>query len=573
MIGSDSKLEIIIKARDEASQVFKKVSSQFETTRKKINSVGKDMTMKVTAPLVAGGIAAIKLSSEFDTVTRAAAQMNKGSGKSLDEMKKDIRKLSIATVQDTKKMMKAYYDTGSAGYKGAEGLKILEVAGKAATGGLADVDVVTNTLVKTLSMFNKKGDDAEDVMDKLNGIVDTGIITFSQLANTFPIAAAQSDALGISVEETGAALAVMTKKSGSAEEAATSINAVFTSLVKPSEALKEAIKSWGYENSQAAIKALGFTGVLSKLNEELDGDVEAMGEMFNNVKAIKAIMPLLNNDTKEYTETLKTINESQGRTNELFDDMVKGPGAKMKQSWIRLKIALAEFGDVMTPIMIEFIDKLEILFEKFEKLNPEQQKAIIIAAGLAAALGPVLIVLGSVATAVTVLLSPVGLIIIAVGVLIGLVYNAYKNFGSFKDSLVVIGNYIENTFNKIIEGLVSKIQGLINKVREALSKLAEMAKKASIGGVGAGFGGLIQKGLDIGGIPHLADGGIVRKPTLAVIGEAGSEAVVPLNKQSGFGGGTTINITINGDVSGEELIEKVKDSLWTELKMNGQVAS
>ena len=52
-----------------------------------------------------------------------------------------------------------------------------------------------------------------------------------------------------------------------------------------------------------------------------------------------------------------------------------------------------------------------------------------------------------------------------------------------------------------------------------------------------------------GEIPHLAKGGIVNKPTLAMIGEDGPEAVVPLsqrNNPSGAGmGGGTYNITVN----------------------------
>lgn len=51
---------------------------------------------------------------------------------------------------------------------------------------------------------------------------------------------------------------------------------------------------------------------------------------------------------------------------------------------------------------------------------------------------------------------------------------------------------------------------------------------------------------DIPGIPMLAEGGIVRSPTLAMIGEAGPEAVVPLNRGGGAAGiGTTMNVTVN----------------------------
>jgi hypothetical protein len=44
-------------------------------------------------------------------------------------------------------------------------------------------------------------------------------------------------------------------------------------------------------------------------------------------------------------------------------------------------------------------------------------------------------------------------------------------------------------------------------------------------------------------VPFLADGGIVTGPTLAMIGEAGDEAVIPLNRAGSFGG-DTFNVTV-----------------------------
>jgi hypothetical protein len=51
------------------------------------------------------------------------------------------------------------------------------------------------------------------------------------------------------------------------------------------------------------------------------------------------------------------------------------------------------------------------------------------------------------------------------------------------------------------------------------------------------------KGFSVPNIPMLAEGGIVTGPTLAMIGEAGPEAVIPLSKMGGMGGGITVNVT------------------------------
>jgi hypothetical protein len=58
-------------------------------------------------------------------------------------------------------------------------------------------------------------------------------------------------------------------------------------------------------------------------------------------------------------------------------------------------------------------------------------------------------------------------------------------------------------------------------------------------------------------VPRLAAGGIVTRSTMAVVGEAGPEAIIPLDK-AGMGGVTVI---INGDVTGEEIVKKVRDGL------------
>jgi hypothetical protein len=93
-----------------------------------------------------------------------------------------------------------------------------------------------------------------------------------------------------------------------------------------------------------------------------------------------------------------------------------------------------------------------------------------------------------------------------------------------------------------------------------LGKVAGAAGKLSIPGLGAigSIGSLLSK------IPGLADGGIVRGPTLAMIGEAGPEAVVPLDRMGGMGGGVTINVH-GGDP------ESVVDALRRYMRMNGSV--
>jgi hypothetical protein len=76
-------------------------------------------------------------------------------------------------------------------------------------------------------------------------------------------------------------------------------------------------------------------------------------------------------------------------------------------------------------------------------------------------------------------------------------------------------------------------------------------------------------GMTSGGIPKLATGGVVTAPTMALIGEAGPEAVIPLNRMGSMGG-ATVNIVINGSVTSEsDLVNTIRNAIL-QGQNNGQ---
>ncbi len=84
----------------------------------------------------------------------------------------------------------------------------------------------------------------------------------------------------------------------------------------------------------------------------------------------------------------------------------------------------------------------------------------------------------------------------------------------------------------------------------------------TIGGGSLGWEGLTVSTPDLPMIPALAAGGIATRPTLAMIGEQETEAVVPLSRLGSFGGNTTVNVYVQGSVMAErDLAATVRDEL------------
>lgn len=142
-------------------------------------------------------------------------------------------------------------------------------------------------------------------------------------------------------------------------------------------------------------------------------------------------------------------------------------------------------------------------------------------------------------------------------------------FGVFFEEL---WRNIANFFIGIINSLIGAFEGFINFVIDGINSLINAINRISfevpdwvpeIGGRSVGFNIPKAPNVSLGRIPELAEGGIVDRRTLAVIGEAGPEAVVPLDKLGAMGGGNyyiTVNAGMgtNGADVGREIVAAIR---------------
>lgn len=139
--------------------------------------------------------------------------------------------------------------------------------------------------------------------------------------------------------------------------------------------------------------------------------------------------------------------------------------------------------------------------------------------------------------------------------------------GSIEGAIQTMGHWAQ-----AIGGVLSWLGAMIDKVRIAIGWIGDLADKISalpmVGNILEG-GGLAREGhiledsmgSKVGKtVPHLADGGVITRPTFLLAGEAGPEAIVPLGR--GGMGGDTYNFHFNGAVlDGRKLISAINDAM------------
>lgn len=135
-----------------------------------------------------------------------------------------------------------------------------------------------------------------------------------------------------------------------------------------------------------------------------------------------------------------------------------------------LNIALAEFGKILLPILKNTLASLTKLIQKFAGLSPKLKEGILRFGALAAILPPLLIVLGTIATAIGAISAPIAIAIVAVSALV-----------IFFDDIVEAGenlrNFLQSKLNVLLGKAAEKFELLGNEVNRYGTILREVLTK------------------------------------------------------------------------------------------------
>ena len=135
-----------------------------------------------------------------------------------------------------------------------------------------------------------------------------------------------------------------------------------------------------------------------------------------------------------------------------------------------------------------------------------------------------------------------------------MLYNAAKSVGGF---IIDTFKGIVNILKEVVNGVIS----VIDVVIRAINSIPHVHVPGTNITLGLPY---------IPEIPMLAEGGIVNKPTLAMIGEAGAEAVIPLSKMGSMGGGINVVVNVGGSVIQEQdLAVSVRDQIAILMRRRG----
>ena len=342
---------------------------------------------------------------------------------------------------------------------------------------------------------------------------------------------------------------------------------VLSKLVKATGSVTEAQKLATAAMDIAASTGKPLATVTDALSKAYGGNLAALGKLSPELRQMIK-------DGASFDEVMAAMAKTTGGAATTAANTAQG---KFK----RLSVSLSETKETIGAALIPVIERVLPFLIAMGDWASKNTTAFMIIAGAIGAIAAAIVIVNAVTKAwtaataafnIVMAANPVVLIVLAVVALIAALVIAYQKFEAFRNIVDTVFKYIKQGVLGSIEIFKSYFTTLLGFYKAIFNGIATLWNN-TIGKlsfkVPSWVPGLGGKGFDVPNIPMLAAGGIVTSPTLAMIGERGPEAVIPLsgpNAGAGIGGDTNVTIQVNG---GDP--QQVVNALRRYMQMNGTV--
>lgn len=543
---------------------LKVLGKQFQDVGAKMKTVGTGMTKYVTGPIVAIGAAAVTAFNEVQDGLNIVAQKTGATGQELQGMQDIVKDLATSLPTDFEQAGTAVGELNTRfGATGKQLEALSEDYIKFAKVNGVDLNQAIDETQKALSAFGLSAADAPALLDRLTKAGQESGASVDTLTQGLIQNGTAFQELGLNIDQSVNLMAQMEKSGANSETVM--------------QGLRKALKN-------AAAEGIPLDQALAQLQDTIQNGTGSMDgltaayDLFG--KSGDQIYGAIQNGTLDFTKLSESAGEAGGTLDRVFEETLT-PADKFQMAMNSAKEVGYELGNTVMPILVPFIEKLteklQAAAEWWDNLSPGMQKMILTIAGIVAAIGPLLVIIGSVAGAIGNIISligvvgpiigglagPIGIAVAAIGAAIAIGVALYKNWDKIKAFASALFQHIKNVFLKIKEAIMKPIQAakdfvkkMIDKIKSFFTFKVSLPKiklpHFSIKPKGWKLGDLLKGSIPSLGIDWYAKGGIFKSPNVIGVGEAGPEAVLPIEKLSGMLSSMADDI-VNGMTTGMAL--------------------
>jgi len=550
-------------AQNQAQRLAVESSKSFQIGSA-LTGMGKVLSTAVTLPLLGIAATSIKVGNEFQAQMSRVQAIAGATGGELDKMKAQAIELGAKTAFSAKEAAQGMENLASAGFQVNEIMDampgVLDLA--AVSGG--DVAASSEAMASSLRAFGLEAGQAGHVADVFaRAAADTNAETVD-MAEAMKYVAPVAHSMGLSLEETAASIGIMADAGIKGSQAGTTLRGALSRIAKPTKAMVKSMDQLGVSFYDANGKMIPLREQIAQLKTATAGLTQEERNRhlvtLYGQNSLSGMLALLDAGPEKLDKMTNALINSDGAAREMAETMQDNLASKIEQMGGAFESAAIVIQQILEPALTKVVGGITKLIEAFLNMSPVGQKMVVIFAGMVAALGPLLLIAGTVMTTMVKLriamqflgpafmgtMGTIALVVAAFYALVAVFMIAYTKSEKFRNFIDSLAPAIKKGLGVAIEWTAEKLKVLWEWLQKATEKVKEFGSAISskvantlqqfgvnLGQAGSSIGSFISSGLErlggafgkVGGIMSIA-ASVLTKVGLAFFGITGPLGLV-----------------------------------------------
>ncbi|EGP4763112.1 phage tail tape measure protein [Enterococcus faecium] len=521
--ATDSGFVKTFKDAQDAVKTFENNSNSMTTAVGKVmQGTGAAMTKYITTPLIGVGVAAAKVGGDFEAQMSRVKAISGATGDTFEQMKQQAIDLGAKTAFSAKESAAGMENLASAGFSAQEIMKampgLLDLA--AVSGG--DVALASENTATALRGFGLEASEAGHVADVFARAAADTNAEVGDMGEALKYVAPVANSMGISLEETAAAIGIMSDAGIKGSQAGTTLRGALSRLARPTKAMQDTMDNLGVSFYDADGKMKPLKTQVELLKKAFEGltpeqQQNALVTLYGQ-ESLSGMMALIDKGPDSLGKLTKSLKDSDGAADDMARTMQDNMNSSIEQMFGAFESAAIVIQKILAPSIKKVADAISGLVEKFVSAPESTQKLVVAIGAIVAAIGPLIFMIGSViiwinrvkvafkalsessklfsglSKAMGLLTNPVFLVIAAVALLVvGFIYlwNTSEDFRNFwiglwegiKSAVSSAVEWIQNAwkstgewFNNLWKSIKEGADNVWTTIQEAPGKAADWIK-------------------------------------------------------------------------------------------------
>ncbi len=550
-------------AQNQAQRLAVESSKSFQIGSA-LTGMGKVLSTAVTLPLLGIAATSIKVGNEFQAQMSRVQAIAGATGGELDKMKAQAIELGAKTAFSAKEAAQGMENLASAGFQVNEIMDampgVLDLA--AVSGG--DVAASSEAMASSLRAFGLEAGQAGHVADVFaRAAADTNAETVD-MAEAMKYVAPVAHSMGLSLEETAASIGIMADAGIKGSQAGTTLRGALSRIAKPTKAMVKSMDQLGVSFYDANGKMIPLREQIAQLKTATAGLTQEERNRhlvtLYGQNSLSGMLALLDAGPEKLDKMTNALINSDGAAREMAETMQDNLASKIEQMGGAFESAAIVIQQILEPALTKAVGGITKLIEAFLNMSPVGQKMVVIFAGMVAALGPLLLIAGTVITTMVKLriamqflgpafmgtMGTIALVVAAFYALVAVFMIAYTKSEKFRNFIDNLAPAIKKGLGIAVEWAAEKLKVLWEWLQKATEKVKEFGSAISskvantlqqfginLGQAGSSIGSFISSGLErlggafgkVGGVMSIA-ASVLTKVGLAFFGITGPLGLV-----------------------------------------------